>query len=661
MENTMLIDLTCPAEIFRVEPPGEDRPAAVLTLFNLSDRVISSAEVLLRLCDADGNETERLSFRGRALNGRPHSTFQMNVPCAADAGVKKIEATVEKVWFTDNDVWRRNPANAVAYTPNALPVSPALTNLRFAAGETAVGFPSRQEGLWVCVCGRPNPEGEEYCARCGQRQDTVFARFSPEAVGAQINLQQRRLDLNSRSMREDTIRLQRIREAEYKQAVARRGRRLRLSAFFALALLLVAGTVFFGVPGLRYLAANRALSDGRPAEAKAVFEDLGSFADSAARADDCAWQIALKAAEESDTAEALAEAGAALRAMENRPEALEKANETDMLRARLLLAGGDWLAAEQALAQLPADYEGREALLREIRFAEARSLFSGGEYVAARELFLSLGDDPEARKLAAECLYRPAKEQIAREDWAGAIETLSAIQDYSDARNLTLECHYRLGLACEEAGDLEGAGREYLMAGDWGDASDRVRGLTYLQAESFFALGDLKSAQPLYASIPDYLDSNAKEQACRYRLASAAADDREYTLALELLSGIPDDYEKTRSLRTEASYQKAKAAVKQEDWNTAVELLKDIDRQALRRKHKDVEDLYLRACEAAGIEPYPATPDPDAEQTPAPEQTPTPEPTPEQTPTPAPFLVTEDETPEPTANAFLVTEEDGHE
>ena len=52
------IDLSCPVEIFRTALPTEETPAASLTLFNLSDRVISSVEVLLRLLDEDNRETD---------------------------------------------------------------------------------------------------------------------------------------------------------------------------------------------------------------------------------------------------------------------------------------------------------------------------------------------------------------------------------------------------------------------------------------------------------------------------------------------------------------------------------------------------------------------------------------------------------------------------
>ena len=53
----MLIDLSCPAEIFRAELPTEEIPAASLLMFNLSDRIIASAEVTLRLLSAAGEET----------------------------------------------------------------------------------------------------------------------------------------------------------------------------------------------------------------------------------------------------------------------------------------------------------------------------------------------------------------------------------------------------------------------------------------------------------------------------------------------------------------------------------------------------------------------------------------------------------------------------
>ena len=252
------IDLSCPAEIFRTAMPTEEVPAATVTLFNLSDRVIVSAEVLLRLLDEDGGETERLAYRGRALNGRPHSTFLMTVPCAPAEDLHSIDVIIEKVWYADNEVWRREPGKGIMYIPNNLPVSPALTKLKYAAGETAVGYPTEQDGLWLCVCGRPNPEEADICARCGRQKDMIFSRFSPEAVEAQVSMKERQLDLNSRSMREDTIRLQRIREEEYRTEEVRRKRRNRLLVCLAVFLALAALVFFRAEPALRRLLPGEA-------------------------------------------------------------------------------------------------------------------------------------------------------------------------------------------------------------------------------------------------------------------------------------------------------------------------------------------------------------------------------------------------------------------
>ena len=639
----MFIDLTCPAEVFGTVLPTEEIPAAVLTLFNLSDRVIVSAEVMLRLLDKYGAEIEKLSFRGRALNGRPRSTFTMTVPCAA-AGVCTAEVSVEKVWFRDNEVWRRNPANAVEYTPNALPVSRALTNLQYVAGETAVGFPVMQNGLWICVCGRPNPEEETVCVRCGRQRDAVFASCSPEAVEAAVNMREKQLDLNSRSMREDTIRLQRLREEEYRAKQARRSRRVRLAVCLVLALALCAGIRFAAVPGLQLLAGRRALDSGDPEGAKKVFESLGTFGGADKMIAECEWISARTKADESRTPEELAVASALLRSLPDNPEALQKANETDLARARLLLAKGERKAAEEALEQVPEGTGDREAILRDCRMAEAQDLLERGEYETARAIFLELTDLPGTGDLAAECLYRPAAERMAAEDWDGAIELLSRIPDYRDSRSLTLQCHYRKAAALEEAGDLEGAASEFLMAGEWGDAAERTAGITLKQADALFEAGDLRGAHALYASLPDNEECAEKDRICRVSLAKDAVNSLEYTLALELLEGVPDSYENAGTLRTEASYQKAKAAVKQEDFETAVSLLQPLDRQALRKKYKDIETLYLTACEGAGVEAYPATPDPEAENTP------------EITNTPAPDDKTEAEESDPPA--FLVTEDE---
>ena len=206
----MLIDLTCPAEVFQVSLPTEEHPAAECSLYSLSDRIIVSADVTLKLQNDRGVDLER------------------------------------------------KDENETEYEPNDLPVSKALTDLKFAAGETAKGFPSQQDGLWVCVCGRPNPDSETSCVRCRQKKETVFARFNRDAVETKVSQREKQLDLATRSTREDLARLQRIREEEYRVEGIRRKRRNRLLVCLAVFLALAALFFFLAEPALRRLLPGEA-------------------------------------------------------------------------------------------------------------------------------------------------------------------------------------------------------------------------------------------------------------------------------------------------------------------------------------------------------------------------------------------------------------------
>ena len=626
----MLVDLSCPVEIFRSLLPTEEIPAVSLTLYNLSDRTVASVEVTTILRGIGGGERERLTCRVRALSGRPRSTFSVTVPCTFVDGVKTVEVTVGKVWFTDNAVWRRDPDALVEVTPNVLPVSRALTNLKYVAGEIAVGYPSWQNGIWLCVCGRPNWERDEFCVRCGRERETVFAHFNREAVESQLEQRERQLDLATRGAREDTARMQRIREEEYHQQKQRRGRRI----FLAVCLLLTAGAVavsfFWGAPALKLQAARYALSQGDPAGARETALALGDFADARKLIQECDGLLAENRAKEAESPEELLKAAKELRAMPERENALPLAEQSELKAAALLLETGRWKEAEEAISRLPADNEERKKLEEQCLFEEAKELLEQGNYEEARVLFLSLENYPEAVGLASECIYLPALDQMTAGLWEDAISRLSQISDYKDSRTLIKRCHYMLGLAWEADGDLEAAGVEYLLAGDYGDGDARVRGqqVVYVLAEQAYDRGDLTKAQQLYASIPEYEDAQEKNYSCCYALAEKAMKETEYNRALELLQELPEDYRDTGSLRIQAAYHAAKDAARLENWQKVADLLSPLPLTHMPRGMRDAKELYLEACEALGIEPMLETP------TPVPTSTPTATPT--AVPTPAP-------------------------
>ena len=128
---------------------------------------------------------------------------------------------------------------------------------------------------------------------------------------------------------------------------------------------------------LRLRAGHKALEAGNAAGAREIFEILGDYGNAKEMIAECDWQIAVETADSGNDAETLAKASALLRAIPGKPEAIDKANETDLLRARMLLEQGDWQGAQEAPRLLPAlrpaQMKKRPGSLTELRaFAERR-------------------------------------------------------------------------------------------------------------------------------------------------------------------------------------------------------------------------------------------------------------------------------------------------
>ena len=565
----MLIDLSCPAEVFQAAMPTEEIPAVSLLMYNLGDRVIVSSEVTVKLVGGNGSEKERVVFRGRALNGRPHSTFTMNVPCAKTPGAVRAEITIDKIWFSDNAVWRREAENSTEYIPNNLPISKGLTMLKYAAGETAVGYPSQQDGLWVCVCGRPNPDREDVCARCRRSKEMIFARFNREAVEKQVTQREKQLELNTRSVREDTARMQRIREEEFQQKQNRRKTRISLALCLVLFLAVTAGVLGAGAPALRLWDARREMTLGNWRAAAETLETLGDFPGAKTDKAACDREIAREMGQKAKTVAELAEASAALRAIPEDAECLETADALDLKRGRMLLEAGRISDAREAVSLIAEDNADRVLLEKDCLFAEASEEMAAGDYASAREKFLSLKDYGGAAEKAAECVYLPALDLMEDGLWTEAMAEFNRIPDYPESRRKILECHYHLGEEAERSGDLQTASSEYLMAGDWGDAEVKTRDTVFALAEGELAAGNLEQAQKLFASLPEYDAAIEKNRECVYQLAKKAMQKREYSAAMGWLTSLPENYQDVAELLPRCAYLAGTAAEKQKDWESA--------------------------------------------------------------------------------------------
>ena len=503
----------------------------------------------MKLLDAEGRELGRAVHRARALAGRPYSTFRMPVPMEPAEGTAAVEARLDKVWFDDRDVWRRNEEAEVEYEDNALPPGNDLNALRFVAGNAAVGFPSQQAKLWVCVCGRPNGNREYFCARCRRQKEMIFRQYNREAVLRQVSQRERQLDLKTRGVREEAAQLQRAREEEYYRIQAGKRRIRRLAAAMAAALLLCAGAYFGAVPALRMLSADRALRDGRPEQA-----EEGGAADPETL-ENIAGTLRSETAADGDDL---------------------LADRVDMRRAEILLEKGDIDGAEALLGTLPEDTEGRESLLTECAYARAEKAVKEKRYAAAREIFLELGDYRDSAERADACLYESALQMIESGEYDEAIGTLSRIPEYQDSRELIRKSWYLKGFTLENGGDPEGARQAYLTAGDYEDAADRARAIRWAQVEALLADRNYEEALAVYRELDG--DGNAREKLifCATELARAAYKVRDYERAAEILTGLPEDTKETVIIRTRALYLGAKAAAERGEKEKAIEMMEKV-------------------------------------------------------------------------------------
>lgn len=604
----MKIDLTCPAELWRYELPREDYRACDLMMYNLADKMITSVEVTLILFDKADEELARLIYRAHDLHGEPGKTFGISVPVEEDASPATAEVVVEKVWFGDNSIWRRGKAAMTEYTSNALPNSRSLELLRYAAGPAAVGFPQEQDGLWMCVCGRPNADYTEYCIRCHKEKKYVFEQYSRENIEKLANQREQQLALKAKAAREDASRLQLQREAEY-TAKKKKRRKITLAA---IALALCAALVYVGVfhvlPYVNYQKAIQAMEGGKWQEAEAAFADMGDYLEAEGYVKQCQYLAAKDQMTSRDEQVVLA-ARNALSKLGEYQDAPALVQQADYHRAALLMDAGRLAEAREAFIQL-GEYEESAAKATRCAYLMADELLQSADYPAAREAFAALGDYEDAADKAKQAVYLPGKAALEKGELDEALALLTQVPDYADAAELLSQLHYLYGVNLRDQGDYTAAGEKFLLAGDYADAADQANGCFYALADAAMQGGDYISAEAQFAKILTYQDAAEKRHACLYALATDRMDDLEFTLAREYLAQLPEDYQDVATLRQECWYQPAEKAYDRKDYAAAVEAYsqipgyRDADKQLNKARYRLANSLADAKDYAAAIAQY---------------------------------------------------------
>ena len=502
---TKRIDLTSPVEVWGCELPRQDYEACSLTLFNLSGEQVTSVEVTLVLLDDKGEELARLIHRARSLNGAPGKAFVMSVPAEDVNGAVDWDATVDKVWYDNNSVWRRARGPLTEYEPNNLPHSNALTHLKMVVGDDAVGFPREEKRLWLCVCGRPSDQMTFTCPRCGRTKDFVFQRCSEEAVKQVLQAREDELAAQGRAAREEASRRQLQREEEFKRRRKRRSRIIVVCAMVVVLLGVAYAGVFHVLPEVMYRQAAEAFAAGEYRAAEQTFLTLKTYRDSQDQVLACRYSEAVQLMEEGNE-ESLASAKSMFKDLGEHSDAAVQAKECDYRMATLLLDRGDWGDAAEIFTTLDG-YRDSLDKLKSIDYINAEELLKLGEIELAREGFQLLEDYADAPQRVLETWYLQAQAAMEAGDADSVLTCAAQAPEYPGMADLVSQAHYARGTALREKGDIDQAAEEFLLAGDYLDAADQANVCFYAPANEALAAGRYDRAAQLFSKILDYQDA----------------------------------------------------------------------------------------------------------------------------------------------------------
>lgn len=595
----MKIDLTCPVELWHHALPTHEDPVCRLQLFNLTEQTVSSLQAVFSCYDQTGALMSRQVERVQGLSGESRSAFEMAIELENGVQIAGLDFSIEKVWFSDGTVWRHVMGHGSEYTPNNLPSGRRLDVLRYLAGPDAMGFPSDQGAVWVCVCGRPNSPGADACRRCGRQKRDVFTSFNEASVETIIFNHESAMEEKARRERAEKQRIANE-QAELLRKKKKRRRTILLSVTISILLILSAwGIYFHGIPYYRYYTAREQMENGVYSSARAEFVELSAlsgkyslplkinplgidfdlldsvfYQKSAVLVQECDYRQA-KASMQTGTITSLKTAQDAFDALGAYQDSAALSKAARYQRAAHLAVTGQYESAVAVYDEI-IGYENSKELKNAAVYAWAGQLMSQKDYTAAREKYLSLGTYSDAAIQANDCLYQPALSAIDSGNYLSAIALLSQLDStYQNTALRLQEAYYGAANQYFEQQDYDTAADYYLLAGDYLDAYSQATACLYEPAYALMQEGDYAAAKESFDKILSFRNSQQLSWECSYLLALAEREAGNYSQACLLLENALE-YEPAAELMQECTYLPAVALQQQGDLQTALTMFESI-------------------------------------------------------------------------------------
>lgn len=538
----MKSDLTCPVEIVSVAIDREagdtnesGQIVCLIEFYNLSEKVIDSIQMNIICFDADDTRLGgRLVRAGVHGDGRAH--FVGTFAPEHVENVARVEASVEKVWFQDGVIWRREERNVREYTPNALPPGRELDRLRAVAGPDAAGYAREDDTVWMCVCGRANRTSDDVCMRCQRERAHVLKAYSFSQIDATLGRKERMLEQQTL----DTLRRSSEQTVEEMTAVhrERRKRRRRVTAVIVLLAVAAVGLAMmrWGVPYGACWYAQRQMERGLAADAREIYLWVEKW-----------WPGQFGAQAQADEAEAVIIEGLlsigtsdTLTQAAQRAQALgdtAREDRANLARAQLAIDAGETEAAEEILRAMPGNADAQQ-MLASLIYSVARAAMENLNYPEAIERFASLGAYEDAQALRDECIYQYGRQLMRAGQYEAACEQFMQVTGESDAIALIRQCRYALAQEKQAAGAYEEAAQLYESLGVYEEAETRGKLCRYTAGLNALEAGDLATAAEQFALADDYEDAPERFADAAFTLGSSALTEGNYQEAIGWLERL---------------------------------------------------------------------------------------------------------------------------
>ena len=569
----MKSDLTCPVEVVRVHVRREEKAieepmhkmqeegaaapenkqvqeqiVCEIDFYNLSQKETASIQMNIICFDADNQRLGGRLVRSRA-ESEPRGQFSgVFMPEHVD-GTARVEASVEKVWYKDGMLWRREERNVREYEPNQLPEGRELDRLRAVAGADAAGYAREDDMVWMCVCGRANRTSDDCCMRCERERAQVLRDYSFTAIDSTVGRKERTLEEktreNLRKSSEQTVRHMN----QQKKAAKKRRQRVRRVIYALAATALALAFVRWGLPwGANYYAQKK-LDAGLAADAKQVFawvhQRWPHFGDAGKRAEQ-AERIIIEGMIAANTDEMLD--SAAKRAMTlGTQEAMDLYENAVHARAELAWKNGETEKAEALLTAMSASPKAQQ-MLNELRYEIAENAQKQLDYPTAIERFTQLGEYEDAALRRDECIYLYGRQLMRAGEYEQATEQFMQVTGAEDAIALIRQCRYAIAKNAQENGDFIAAALAYESLGVYEEAETRAQLCRYTAGMNALEAGVLQVAAQQLKLAGDYQDAPLHFSEAAFTLGCAALEEGRYQDAILWLEQLDREGEAADAL-----------------------------------------------------------------------------------------------------------------